>query len=117
MLLDKESKAMLDLLLSSEPDKPRQSFSYEHICEISGKEEADMFRIVKGLVSNGFAEYAYRVTSSGRKDAGIALTQSGVKYKELGRLERRERWKERFFGFVFGVATSVFAAIITRILI
>ena len=106
MILDKESKDMLDLLLTSKPDSPRNSFSYDYICEISS---------IKNLVKNGFAEYAYRVSSSGQKDAGIALTQVGLKYKEINRLERRERWKERIAGFCFGVASSVIAAIIIKL--
>ena len=115
MILDKESKDMLDLLLTSKPDSPRNSFSYDYICEISGIPEDDMFPIIKNLVKTGFAEYAYRVSSSGRKDAGIALTQVGLKYKEINRLERRERWKERIAGFCFGVASSVIAAIIIKL--
>ena len=105
---------MLDLLLTSKPDSPRNSFSYDYICEISSIDD-DMFPIIKNLVKNGFAEYAYRVSSSGRKDAGIALTQVGLKYKGINRLERRECWKERIAGFCFGVASSVIAAIIIKL--
>lgn len=112
MILDKESKDMLDLLLTSKPDSPRNSFSYDYICEISGIPDDDMFPIIKNLVKNGFAEYAYRVSSSGRKDAGIALTQVGLKYKEINRLERKERWKERAFGFFSGILITVIGGII-----
>lgn len=112
MKLDAQSREMLDLLLSSEPDGPRKSFSYHRICEISNLEEDDMFPVIKWLVSCGFAEYAYRTGNSGRKDVGISLTQSGLKYKEYVDMSRKERWIERAVGFVFGVASSFLAALI-----
>lgn len=116
MILDKESIEMLDLLSVSTPDKPRKSFSYDYICELSNLDSDDMFPIVKNLVANGLAEYAYRVSSSGRQDAGIALTQAGLKRKELQRLEKRERWKERIAGFISGVAVELVVVLITILL-
>lgn len=35
------------------------------------------------------------------------LTQIGLHYDELQRLERRERWKERLWGYLGGVLTGV----------
>ena len=116
MILDRESRKMLDLLISSEPDLPRRTFSYERICELSGKDPDDMFPIIKKLVSSGLAETGYAVTPSGKQhDRGIALSQDGRKYKEIGRLVRREQWKERIVGFVFGVLTSVAASLIIKL--
>ena len=115
MLIDKVSREMLDLLLVSEPDCPHRSFSYEYLCELSGLDEDRVFPIVKGLVEKGLAEPAYRSSSAGRRDAGIALTQSGIKYRELRSLERRERWKERAYGFFSGVLLTLLSGIIARI--
>lgn len=114
MLIDKESREMLDLLLVSEPDCPRRSFSYDRICELSGLDEERMFPIVKGLVEKGLAEPAYRSSSAGRRDVGIALTQSGIKYRELRSLERRERWKERAYGFFSGVLLTILSGVIIQ---
>lgn len=108
MILDRESRKMLDLLISSEPGLPRRTFSYERICELSGKDPDDTFPIIKKLVSSGLAETGYAVTPSGKRfDRGIALNQDGRKYKEIGRLERRQRWKERLIGA--GVTLLVWA--------
>lgn len=116
MKLDAQSKQMLELLRSSEPDGPRKSFSYQRICEISKLEEDDMFPIVKWLVSRGFAEYAYRTLATEKRDVGIVLTQAGLKYKEYVDMSRKERWIERAIGFAFGVASSFFAALIGSLL-
>lgn len=116
MRLDTQSKQMLELLRSSKPDGPRKSFSYYRICEISGLEEDDMFPIIKWLVSNGFAEYAYRAGTTGKMDVGVSLTQAGIKYKEYVDMSRKERWIERAIGFTFGVASSFFAALIGSLL-
>lgn len=115
MILDRQSKSALDRLLDAKPDRPRKSYSYDYVCEVLGLSADDIFPILKKLVSDGLAEYAYTVTKSGKKDVGIALTQNGLKYKEIGRLERRERWKERMFGFAFGVFTSVISSIIIKL--
>lgn len=42
------------------------------------------------------------------------LTQIGIHYQELQRLERREKWKERIFGFISGVAVAVIGDLIVR---
>ena len=98
MLLDQDTKYALDSILAAKPDGPRQSYSYPYLCNVISMDEDHMFPIIKSLVDKGLAEYAYAVNSRGRRDVGIALTQNGRKYKEIGRLERRERWKERFIG-------------------
>ena len=73
-------------------------------------------RIIKWLVSNGFAEYAYRAGTAGKMDVGVSLTQAGIKYKEYVDMSRKERWIERAIGFTFGVASSFFAALIGSLL-
>ena len=98
MLLDKETKRVLDTIMAAQPDNPRNSYSYPYLCEVLALDEDDMFPVVKNLVEKGLAEYAYVVSGQKRRDVGIALKQDGLKYKELNRLERRERWKERFIG-------------------
>lgn len=98
MLVDKQTRDALDKILSSKPDSPRKSYSYRHLCEVLDLDEDDMFPVIKNLVEKGLAEYAYAVSGQKRRDVGIALKQGGLKYKELCRLERVQRWKERFVG-------------------
>ena len=113
MLIDKDTRKLLKLLNNSEPDFSRGIFSFEHILEISKMDEAKLSPIVKELEKQGLAEYA--AYSSGMK-IGIALTQRGKKYKELQRLESRERWKERIIGFVSGVLATVLSGLILELL-
>lgn len=113
MIIDKASKSMIELLNTSEPDWPRGVFSFDHICRISGLNEDDMFPIVKGLVRQGLAEYA---TFNGDRNMGIALTQSGKSYKELQRLEARERWRERLYGFISGIISGLLIAGIPQLI-
>lgn len=107
MFIDKDSRTMLDNLISGEPDYPRGAYSYSYICEAFNMDEDEMFRIVKGLVANNLAEYAYWNTSAGEVDMGVVLTQSGRAYKELKKLETLERWKERAWGFFSGIVVGV----------
>lgn len=50
----------------------------------------------------------------GGRIAVFALTYQGRNYRELQRLERVQRWKERAIGFVLGVITGVVAELIVR---
>lgn len=109
MFLDKESRKMLDNLISGTPDYPRGTYSYDYICETFSVDEDDMFRIIEGLEEKNLVEYAR--WSSG-PSMGVALTQAGKAYKELRRLEAPERWKERIIGFLAGVASAVLVAFI-----
>lgn len=114
MLVDKQTRNALDRIMSCQPDRPRKSYTYQYLCEILDLDEDDMFPIIKNLVDKGLAEYAYVVGRQGRRDIGIALKQDGLKHKELCRLERIQRWKERVCGFSSGVALTVVATVILQ---
>ena len=58
MFIDQKSKDMIDLLINSEPDGPRKSFSYGYICEISHGCRRHV-SYCENLISSGYAEYAY----------------------------------------------------------
>ena len=45
-----------------------------------------------------------------KQRTAFRLLTFGRSYKEVQRLESRERWKERLIGFVFGIVTSGIAA-------
>lgn len=118
MLIDKQSISIIKLLLNSTPDSPRNSFSYDYICELSNLNENDMFRIVKHLVKCGYAETVYSNSPTfGKQARGIALTQFGVRYKEYQKLETIVKWKERIYGFIAGVVSGVSIAYLIKILL
>ena len=112
MILDRESKTMLDNLISGEPDYARGTFSYEYICEQFHMDSDDVLRIAKELEKKGLVEYAR--WSSG-PSMGVLLTQAGKAYREINRLESKERWKERIIGFTFGVLSAVSIAVILEL--
>lgn len=112
MLIDRKLKPVLDLLIKSTPDRPMGAFSYDKICELSGMDQDEVFALTEKLISGGLAQYAYAVSREKRYAVGIALTYDGRKYKELGRLERIERWKERALGFISGVLATVLSSLI-----
>lgn len=112
MFLDKESKKMLDNLIAGTPDFPRDTYSYDYICDAFAIEEDSMFRIVKGLETKGLVEYAFW---SSDESMGITLTQAGIAYKEIQQLETWAKWKERIYGFISGVAVTVLAGFIIKL--
>lgn len=114
MRIDRETKNTLDLLLASPPDGPRKSYSYAYLCQLLQLDEDDMFPIVKNLVEQGLAEYAYSVSASRRRDVGIALKYEGLKYREFKRIAAKERWLERLYGFLTGVAATVLTSLIAK---
>ena len=100
MRIDKESRKFLDRLIALEPDYARGVYTYQHMTDSLSVDEVDMFRIIKNLENKLLVEYA---TMNG-VDFGVALTQDGKTHKELRRLDARERWLERLWGFLTGAA-------------
>lgn len=125
MILDKQSRAMLDLMIQSDPDDDdNHSFSYPYLQELSNWSDDEVSSVVNGLVAKGLAGHIqYKKESflgyavepiQGSK--GVFLTQDGRKYRELIHLEQIERWKERLFGFVSGVLVTVFGGVMLSLL-
>ena len=106
MKLDKESRNFLDKLIASESDFSMGVFTYEHIVDTFKMDEADMYRVVRGLKDRGLLDVA---TWNGDIDFGVILSQKGKTYKELNRLDARERWRERLWGFITGAALVALA--------
>ena len=113
MFIDSESSEFLDCLISGRPDYGRGVFSYDYLSELLGMADDDVIRICKALAKQGLVEFARYSTGA---DMGVALTQKGKTYKELQRLETKERWKERLYGFVSGVLITVLGGIIGKLL-
>ncbi len=109
MYLDKESKRMLDRLIAGGPGGPQRVYTYEYLEQTFGYAEDETRRILKGLADKALVELAYY--SSGAI-AGASLTQGGKAYKEIRRMEERDKWLERLYGFIAGVAVSVLVAFI-----
>lgn len=109
MYLDKESKKMLDRMIAGGPDGPQRVYPCEYIERAFGYAEDEARRILKGLADKALVELAYY--SSGAI-AGASLTQDGKTYKEIRRMEAWDKWRERLYGFITGVAASVLVSFI-----
>ena len=125
MVLDAQSKEILDIMICSEPDGAHRSFSYPYLQSLSRWSEEEVSSIVNSLVEKRLADYAYTERERFRyghvdhfqENTGVRLTQDGRKYKELIHLERLEQWKERLFGFVSGVLVTVLSGVIISLLV
>lgn len=111
-MLDKKSKIFLDFL----ENRPNKNFIYyvepEYPEELGDND--DLFALIRHLEKNGYVEI---ITTSSGMDIGVRLSHKGASRKEMHRLETRERWKERAWGFVSGVLVTILAQfIISKIL-
>ena len=96
MVLDAQSKEILDIMICSEPDGAHRSFSYPYLQSLSRWSEEEVSSIVNSLVEKRLADYAYTERERFRyghvdhfqENTGVRLTQDGRKYKELIHLER-----------------------------
>lgn len=113
MIIDESSRAALDALISGEPDLPKGVYSFQSALSLIPLDEVAAHRVIRSLLSSGLLELAHDQKGN---EAGVALSQRGLCYKELQKLETKARWKERIIGFVFGVLTSVVATAILSVL-
>ena len=113
MIIDESSRAALDALISGEPDLPKGVYSFQSALSLIPLDEVAAHRVIRSLLSSGLLELARDQKGN---EAGVALSQRGLCYKELQNLETKARWKARIIGFVFGVLTSVVATAILSVL-
>lgn len=114
MIIDESSRAALDALISGKPDLPKGVYSFQAALSLIPLDEVAAQRVIRSLLSSGLLELAHDQRGN---EAGVALSQRGLCYKELQKLESKARWKERVIGFAFGVLTSVVATAILSFLV
>lgn len=112
--MDKLSSKVLDYM-QSHTDHPSSTYydfrgSIEKIAEALSSDSESVRAAVRFLADNGFVKYAY----SGDAAMYFYLDHKGLHSREFRQLEARERWLERLYGFLIGVATSVIAELILR---
>lgn len=97
---------MLDYLISASPDVDCRFFTAEFLPTNSGLGYPQGEEAINFLLNDGFL--------SANPNGDIKLELRGRCYKELIRLEAKEKWKERLYGFVFGVFLTVLTGFITK---
>lgn len=104
-MLDKNSKQLLNKLISDMPDLPFNAFSFDYFneynlnnCEVSSQ--------IEYLISNGYLEKCMR----NGKWVGYNLTHEGRHYKEIQRLENIDFFKK---SILVPIAVSILTTLIT----
>ena len=125
--MDKLSRAIIDFI-NHQPNSAsyfcslHEDWDSEANISISGFAKAldvqpdDIRATADYLVKTGLAEYRYLSSKHGRIQIAFRLTHEGLHYREFKRLTKKERWKERFWGFLSGVTISVISGIIISLI-
>lgn len=122
--MDKLSKSIIDFILkqdhpascicSMSTDKySMDNISIADFPFFGESSEDEIQTAIKYLVTKGFAEYCYLTLSSGKQIAvSFKLSHMGLHKKEFDLLSKKEKWKERLWGFFSGIAVSVISGVI-----
>ena len=98
MKLSWDCKKVLDAVKDLKPNNGIRFYTNEYVFQSSNL----------GLTPQEFTgvldmlEEAHAIKWGDQQHTAFALTEQGRSYKEIDRLERRERWKERAYGFITG---------------
>ena len=112
-MLDKLSKKILQHM----NEQPQPSDTYynfdedlDELAEAVASDSESVRSAVRYLREQGHIKFAYYNNSD--VAACFYLDHKGLHYEEFNRLEAKERWKERMYGFVSGILVSVLASLI-----
>lgn len=113
MKLSSDCKNVLDVLHVLKPNNGVRFYTLEYVFHNVGNSLSPdaLLAVLDTLAS------AEAIVWGDKQHTAFALTELGRSYKEIDHLERKERWKERFYGFVFGVLTTVIAAVILKLIL
>lgn len=103
-MLDRKSEILLQFLESL----PEKTFNYlsdvEYPDELGDNKE--FFALVKHLEETGYVQV---IRAKSGNDYGVRPSHKGANRREFHRLEMKERWKERIWGFFSGVLLTIAA--------
>lgn len=112
-MLDKLCKTILQHM-NAQPQPSDTYYNFgedlDEIAEAIASDSESVRSAVRYLREQGFIKFAYYNNSD--VAARFYLDHKGLHYEEFKRLEAKERWKERLYGFVSGVLVSVLASLI-----
>ena len=118
---DRLSRAILDFMAAkgagvfcsiSENWDSEADIPLSELCRAVKKEAASVVLAVSFLSEQGLVEYRSLKSRQGRVNVAFRLTHPGLRFREFHALTRRERWKERLFGFLSGVLVTVLSGLI-----
>lgn len=99
MILSDNTKRLIDALLGYEPDLPNGFYSVTTLQEkLPG---ISTVMVLESMANRGLIRWG------DKQHTAFWLLEEARAYKNIEKLEGKERWKERLIGFVFGIAAGV----------
>lgn len=104
MILTDNMKRLIDTLNTYEPDLSNGFYSVK---VLQSKLGFTAQFVLESLANDGLIRWG------DKQHTGFWLLERARNYKNIEKLERIERWKERLLGFLFGAVTGVLTCVLT----
>lgn len=108
MIFSDDTRYLIDTVCSYEPDLPNGFYSVSKLQTKMNRVDATM--ILESLGNRGYVHWGDKYHSA------FWLLEEARAYKNIEKLENRERWKERLIGFAFGIVTGVATGTLVAVL-
>ena len=108
MILSKDTRKVIDILLTYDEDLPNRFYSVRFL-ETKIKAPIRVVDVLEDMDNLGLLRWG------DKQHTDFRILESARSYKEIQRLEKWERWKERLIGFVSGVVLTVIAWLLSTI--
>jgi len=109
MKLTRDCKALLDTLITLEPNNGIRFYTADYVLNsMPNAPSPEKFLALLDTLAETKA-----ITWGDSQHTVFSLTEAGWEYKQIDRLETVERWKERAFGFATGVVIALLPQIIS----
>lgn len=108
MILSKDTRKVIDILLTYDEDLPNHFYSVRFL-ETKIKAPVRVVDVLEDMDNLGLLRWG------DKQHTAFRISERARSYKEIQRLEKWERWKERLIGFVSGVVLTVIAWLLSTI--
>lgn len=107
MILSKNTRKVIDVLLTYEEDLPNRFYSVYRL-EAKLKDPIRVVDVLEDLHEMGLLQWG------DKQHTAFRISERARAYKEINRLENQERWKERIVGFISGVLMTLITWYLSR---
>ena len=108
MILSRNTRIVLNTLLTYEEDMVNRFYSVSML-ESKIRKPIRVVDVLNDLNEMGLLQWG------DKQHTAFRISERARSYKEIQRLEKWERWKERLIGFVSGVVLTVIAWLLSTI--
>ena len=111
MKLTKDCKAVLNAVKPMEPNNGIRFYTNNYVINHPSLNLSpeDFLGVLDTLAE------LHAIQWGDKQHTGFCLTEVGREYKQIGRMEAVERWRERLYGFVAGLSSGIILAFILKI--